>query len=87
MKKRNIFGTLVALGVATYLFKFTAKMMQEIDRYNHIRSLSDEGPVMEETPDMLLQIATQERHFVMGWFAFLKALPHDIARYTKIESM
>jgi hypothetical protein len=87
MKKRYIAGAVAGAAVALWATQMWMKMARDLRRYNHIRSLSDEGPIQEEAPDMLLQLMTQERHALIAWGEFLKALPHDIARETKIFSM
>jgi hypothetical protein len=86
MKKRAIARTL-AIAAALYMAKLALTMAGELRRYNHIRSLSNEGPVMEETPEVMMQVMRQQRQALKDWIAFFKALPKDIARYAKIELM
>jgi hypothetical protein len=87
MKKRYIAGAVAGGIIALWTAKMSMKMAHDLRRYNHIRSLSDEGPIQEETPDMLLQLATQERHWLIAMRDFFKAIPHDVARDAKIFSM
>lgn len=87
MRKRSILGALAATAGAIYLTRFALKMAEEIRRYDHIRSLSNEGPVMEETPELLKQILLGQRDAVKEWMQFFKSAPKDAARYTKIETI
>lgn len=86
MKKRYIFGIL-ALGAAAYFVRLSLKLRQEYVRYNHILSLSDEGSVMEEAPELLMQFAKQEAQTIEEFKKFALRVPKDVARYLKIESM
>jgi hypothetical protein len=87
MKKRTIAGTLAATAAAVYLTRLGLKLAGELRRYDIIRTYSNEGPVLVETPEMLMQIMRQERQTVKDFIAFFKAVPKDVARYTKIEAM
>lgn len=86
MKKRSIWGVFGVLA-ALYLARAALKMAGEIKRYNHILSMSNEGTVFDETPELLVQIMKQERQTVKEWMNFMKSAPGDLARYMKIESM
>ncbi|MFN2449015.1 MAG: hypothetical protein ABR508_04370 [Candidatus Baltobacteraceae bacterium] len=86
MDKKVVLRTLAVAGLVL-IARFALKTAGELARYDRIRAMSNEGPVLEETPDMLLQIAVQERQTFKEWGAFFKSLPRDIARYVKIESM
>ncbi len=86
MKKRNIAGPLAALA-ALYLARLGFKLAGELRRYDHLRSMSNEGPVMEETPDIMQQLMVNERPVLKEWKSFFQAIPKDVARYLKIESM
>lgn len=87
MKKRYVAGAVAGAAVALWTAKLAMKMAYDVRRYNHMRSLSDEGPIQEETPELLLQLMTAERHAAFALRDFFKALPHDIARDVKIFSM
>jgi hypothetical protein len=87
MKKRSLLGTVAAIAGTVYFTRLGLKLAGELRRYDHIRSLSNEGPVMEETPELMMQMLTHEREAVKDWVAFIKAIPKDIVRYTKIETM
>ena len=86
MRKRNLWGAVAALA-ALYAIRMTMKMMEDVRRYNHILSMSNEGTVQEELPELLRQIMTRERQTLKEWLTFLKSAPKDFARYMKIESM
>lgn len=86
MNKRNIWGALAALA-ALYAVRMTLKMAQEVRRYNHILSMSNEGTVQQEFPELMLQVMKQERQTGKEWMNFMKSAPKDLARYMKIESM
>lgn len=87
MKKRVIAGTIAAAGLALWAARFSLKIAAELRRYDHIRSLSNEGPVMEETPELSMQILRGQQQTLREWLSFLKSAPKDAARYLKIESM
>lgn len=86
MKKRYIVGALGLLATA-YLVRLTLKLRQEYVRYNHILSMSDEGNVMEETPELLLQLIEQQAQTVKEFRTLARKVPKDVARYLKIEAM
>jgi|GEM_PF-4148585 len=86
MRKRTIVKTLAVAGVL-YLAKFALTMAGELRRYDHLRSLSNEGPVMQEAPEITMQVVRGQRLIVKEWIMFFKSLPKDVARYVKIESM
>ncbi len=87
MKKRTVLGALAGAATAMMFARMSMKMTRDLRRYDHLRSLSNEGPVMQETPEMMMQVLTYERHFLKNLKSFFQALPKDIARYMKIESM
>jgi hypothetical protein len=87
MKKRTVAGTIVTAAIAIWATRFMLKIAEELRRYDHIRSLSNEGPVMEETPDIALQVMREQQQTVKEWMQFLMRFPKDAARYIKIESM
>ena len=86
MKKRYIFGAL-ALLATPYLVRLSLKLRQEYVRYNRILSMSDEGNVMEETPELLLQLVEQQAQTIKEFKNFARSAPKDAARYLKIEAM
>ena len=86
MRKRAIARTL-AIAAALYAAKFVLTMAAELRRYDHLRSLSNEGPVMQETPEIAMQVMRGQRLTVKEWMMFFKSLPKDVARYAKIEFM
>lgn len=87
MKKRHWAGTLAVAAVTYYLAKMGFKMARDLERYDRLRAMSNEGPVLEETPDMLMQVMVQERHMLKNWAEFFKAIPKDVARDAKIFTM
>jgi hypothetical protein len=86
VKKRYIFGAL-ALFATAYFVRLSLKLRQEYLRYNHILSMSDEGNVMEETPELLLQVVKQQAQTIKELKNFARSAPKDVARYLKIEAM
>ena len=86
MRKRNLWGAVAALA-ALYAIRMTIKMAEDLRRYNHILSMSNEGTVQEEFPELMRQVLTRERQTLKEWMNFMKSAPKDIARYMKIESM
>jgi hypothetical protein len=87
MRKRVIAGAVATAGLALWAAKFWMTMAKELRRYDHLRSLSNEGPVMEETPELTLQVMRQQRLTLREWKMFFERLPKDLARYAKIEMM
>jgi hypothetical protein len=86
MNKRRIWGAVAALA-ALYAIRMSIKMLEDLRRYNHILSLSNEGTVQEEFPELMVQVMKQERQTVREWMKFMTSWPKDLARYMKIESM
>ena len=86
MKKRYIFGALAVLG-AVYLVRMGLKMMSDVDRYNDMLAMSDEGTLQEETPELLMQAIRQQAQTIEEFKNFARHAPKDAARYMKIESM
>jgi hypothetical protein len=86
MKKKHIWAALAALA-ALYATKMTLKMAQDVKRYNHILSLSNEGTAQEEFPELMLQVLKQQKQTIKEWKNFMKSAPKDLLRYMKIESM
>ncbi len=86
MRKRNLWGVLAALAVF-YAARMALKMAGDVRRYNHILSLSNEGTVQQELPELMLQVMKRERQTVKEWMNFIKSAPRDLARYMKIESL
>lgn len=87
MRKRTILGTLAAAGAAAYLARFGLKLAAEVRRYDHMRSLSDEGPLMEDAPLLAKSVLRQQQETLREWLGFFKSAPKDLARYTKIETI
>lgn len=86
MTKKIVFGAIAALA-AFYTVKMTLKMRHDLKRYNHILSLSDEGTVQEEFPELMLQLAKQETQALKELQTFARKVPKDVKRYMKIEAM
>lgn len=86
MKKRYIFGALALLATA-YLVRLSLKLREEYVRYNHILAMSDEGTVMEEAPELLLQVAVQQAQTIKEFKNLARSAPKDVVRYLKIEAM
>lgn len=86
MKKRYILGAL-ALLAAAYVARLALKTSQDIDRYNRMLSMSDEGTVQQEAPELLRQVVTQQGQTIKEFANFARSAPKDAARYAKIGSM
>lgn len=86
MKKRYIFG-LLALAAAVYAVRMALKMRDDMERYNHILSMSDEGTLQQEAPELLLQVIEQQAQTIKELRTFARKAPKDAARYVKIETM
>jgi hypothetical protein len=86
MNKRRVWGALAALA-ALYAARMALKMAEDMRRYNHILSLSNEGTVQQELPELIVQVMKHEKQTVKEWMNLMKSAPKDIARYMKIESM
>lgn len=86
MKKRYIFGALGALA-AFYLVRLSLKMKSDVERYNNILAMSEEGTVQEETPELLLQAFRQQAQTIEEFKSFARHAPKDAARYVKFGSM
>jgi hypothetical protein len=87
MRKRVIAGGIAAAALTLWAARFWLKTAQELRRYDHIRSLSNEGPFTEEAPDVVMQALQRQGETVKEWLSFLQSAPKDAARYLKIEAM
>lgn len=86
MRKRNLWGALAAIAVLAGV-RMALKMSHDYRRYNHILSLSNEGTVQEEFPELMVQVMKGEKQTLKEWLTLMQSLPKDVARYIKIESM
>jgi hypothetical protein len=86
MNKRRFWGAVAALA-ALYAVRMALKMAEDVRRYNHILSMSNEGTVQEEMPELLMQVMKREKQTGKEWVNLMKSAPKDFARYMKIESM
>jgi hypothetical protein len=86
MKKRNIWGAVAALA-ALYAIRMSLKMFEDLRRYNHILSLSNEGTVQEEFPELFVQIKAREKQTLKEWMNLMKAAPKDVMREIKMMTM
>lgn len=87
MKKRFVAGGIAAAALTLWAARFWLKTAQELRRYDHIRSLSNEGPFAERAPDIAMEALRQQVEVLKEWLTFFKSAPKDAARYLKIESM
>lgn len=86
MRKRNVLAALATLG-ALYAVREALKMAGEVRRYNHILSMSNEGTVSQELPELMIMAAKQQKQTAKEWMALMRSAPKDLMRYLKIESM
>lgn len=86
MRKRKVLGALAALG-AIYTLRAALKMASDTRRYNHMRSLSNEGTFQDDFRDLMMQVMDSERQTGREWVNFMKSAPKDLARYIRIGSM
>jgi hypothetical protein len=86
MRKRNLW-TVVGVLAALYTTRMALKLAGEYRRYNHILSMSNEGTVQEEFPELMVQVMKNEKQTLKEWKNLMMSAPKDIARYMKIESM
>jgi hypothetical protein len=86
MNKRTFWGAVAALA-ALYAARMALKMAEDLRRYNRILSMSNEGTVQEEMPELMMQVMKGERQTVNEWVDFMKSAPKDLARYMRIEAM
>lgn len=86
MKKKTFWGGLAILA-GLYALRFGLKTAEELRRYNHIRSLSDDGTVADEAPELVKKVVRGQGDTLKEWMNFLQSAPKDLARYLKIETM
>jgi hypothetical protein len=86
MRKRTLWAPLAAIAVLASA-RMALKMAHDYRRYNHILSLSNEGTVQEEFPELMVQVMKREKQTLKEWLTLMKSFPKDLARYMKIESM
>jgi hypothetical protein len=79
---------LLAIGGACVLVARTAAgATDDLRHYNRLREMSDEGPIWQELPEMIREIAAKERGLPLQIAGVIAGLPADIARYIKIKTM
>jgi hypothetical protein len=86
MKKRTLWGPLAAIA-ALYAIGIGLRMADDMRRYNRILEMSDEGPVANQFPSLMMQVLSEERATVKEWLALVMTFPGDLARYFRMESM
>jgi hypothetical protein len=86
MNKRRIWGAVAALA-ALYAIRMSIKMLEDLRRYNHILSLSNEGTVQEEFPELMVQIKAHEKQTLKEWKNLIKSVPKDAMREFKMMTM
>jgi hypothetical protein len=87
MRKRVIAGIVAGAGLALWAARFSLTMSKELRRYDHLRSLSNEGPIMEDAPELTLEVMRGQRQTLKEWMLFFQRFPKDAARYAKMEMM
>ncbi|HET7814252.1 MAG TPA: hypothetical protein VFL13_07745 [Candidatus Baltobacteraceae bacterium] len=87
MRKRTLLTAALVLTAGAYAARMTAKMLGEWARYERIREMSDEGPLLEEMPKIAGETLLQERAFARELISFTFKFPVEIARYLRMESM
>lgn len=85
MRKKALWGVAILAGL--YALRFSLKTSEELRRYNHILSLSNEGPVSQEIPDLMAEVLKQQRQTLAEWMNFVQSAPRDLMRYLKIGTM
>ncbi|HEX3459003.1 MAG TPA: hypothetical protein VHR97_13720 [Candidatus Baltobacteraceae bacterium] len=80
--------SLLALAAAGLLTaRVVRSAVSDLVRYNRLREVSNEPPVWNELPEMIRQVAPQERNARLNLREMLAGLPSDLARYARIKSM
>jgi hypothetical protein len=87
MKRRNIVTTTLMLIAAAYTARKVAKIAAEWARTDKIRAMSNEGPLLEEMPDLAAQMVFAERDFIAELGRFSVKFPIEIAKYLKATAM
>ena len=86
MKKRTLWGPLAAIA-ALYAVAIGLRMADDMQCYNRILEMSDEGTVASKLPELIMNVLSEERATVKEWLALLTTFPADLARYFRMESM
>lgn len=87
MRKRNILTTALALAAAAYAARLAAKTLAEWSRYERIREMSDEGPLLQDAPKLAAEVLNGERDFFKELATFFVKSPYELMRYLKAEMM
>jgi hypothetical protein len=88
MKPNARILSLLALAAAGLLTaRVVRSAVSDLVRYNRLREVSNEPPVWNELPEMIRQVAPQERNARLNLREMLAGLPSDLARYARIKSM
>jgi hypothetical protein len=84
---RKLLKTVVTLVVIVYAAKLAFETAGEWQREDRMRAMSDEGPLLNDLPEIARQVLVQEGAFVRELAMFSVKFPLEIARYLKIEPM
>jgi hypothetical protein len=88
MKRTQKSLVLVALSAATVLIARAAlNVAQDVQHYNRIRKMSNQGPIWEEVPEMLRQIREGEKGVPRMIVSIVKGFPKDLDRYLRMRAM
>ena len=86
MRKRALWGPVAAIA-ALYAIKIGMRVADDLQRYNRILAMSDEGPLSAKLPDLVREVLREERATVKEWMRFFVSVPNDLSRYFRMESM
>jgi hypothetical protein len=80
--------TVCAIGGVSYIsFKAALAVLRDVRRYDRMRRMSGEGPIVRQIPKMLAEIASKERGTATECIRVLAEFPHDAARYLRLAAM
>jgi hypothetical protein len=88
MRKFKTLLKLIAIGGACVLVaRAAAGTVGDLRHYNRLREMSNEGPLWQELPEMIREIAAKERGLGPQIAGVIASLPADLLRYIQIETM
>ena len=84
---RLVLSILAAIYVVPRLVMLVRTLVQDVGRYNDIRAMSNEKPLIAEVPEMARDIVAGELAAMKDAASSFESLPEDAARYMRIKSM
>jgi hypothetical protein len=84
---RAVAAIAAAIVVVPWLIRIVLGLAKDVSRYDAMRAMSDEKPMLEELGAMSREIVAGEKQALRDAKLSLDSLPADAMRYMKIRAM